>query len=437
MVRRGFSVVELAIAFVILGLAVLPVIQLFGSASQQAKQTADYSLAVAVQSSVNEDLRLENWENPHLLNDLVAAPPSPQPLCGARPYFETLEDDVQPYGLILRGVDPPIMPQTKLGRDFATFNLALVPGQARAVGTAGQVQDCDVGVDWLDFRQERRRLGLDAVLGRFAPVGEPAAAPLDRTGADAAIRNVLYPAATGDLASAVSAAGGDLATIRAIGDITLLAAARSAVSSVYEAEIAALTAAVAAAPDDLARARAQVAVGRRHEAEVAGVLQVMSLLTPPLQALSGFQPALLGNPRPERSACRTGMISAGWQMFELADALVRASQAYALACEPPLGSALPSRVRVRVFFKLLELAKLQALTCGPNDTEYAKQLLETFAVSQLGRNPNFYRFARADLVVCRDLATLTTQYPASWRKRIWDAFKAAALPAVPAVVAAR
>lgn len=433
MVRRGFSVVEVAIAFVILGLALLPVIQLFSSAGQQARQTAEYSLAVAVQSTVNEDLRLEAWENPHLL-DSLASPPPPQPVAGATPYFETLEDDVAPFGLILRGVDPPISATTPLGRDLRTFTLVTNPGLARTVGAAGRVQDLEVVVDWIDVRDRRHNVAMDAVLGRFAPVEPPPDPPLDRAAADAAIRRVLYPAATGDLAAAAAANGANLDTLRAIGDVVLLAAARSAVATVYEREVAELEAAPAA--DDLARARVQIAVGRRHETQVAGILQAMGLMTPPLQALGTFQPAQLGTPRPSRAAYRTGLLNAGWQMSELADSLTRASQAYARACEPPLGDALPARVRLRAHFKLLELAKLQALTCGPPDVQYIQALLEAMAVAQLGRNPNFVRFARADQAQCRDLATLTANYPAIWRKRIWDDFRAAALPAVPAVVTA-
>lgn len=432
MVRRGFSVVELAIAFVILGLALLPVIQLFTSASQQAKQTADYSLAAAIQSTVHEALRLEAWENVHLLDAPV--PSTPQPVSGATPYFETLEDDAQPYGLILRGIDPPIGPASALGRELRTFNLVTNPGLQRTSGTAGRVQDLEVVVDWVDFQEQRRTVAMDAVLGRFAPVEPPPDPPMDRAAADQAIRRALYPAASGDLAASVSAAGANLDTIRAIGDIVLLAAARSAVATVYEREIDALSAAPAA--DDLSLARAQLAIGRRHETQLAGILQAMALMTPSLQALAGFQPAQLGTPRPARTVYRSGLLSAGWQMSELADSLTRASQAYARACEPPLGTALPPRVRTRAYFKLLELAKLQALTCGPADVSYIQSLLEGFAVAQVGRNPNFVRFARADQQACRDIATLAATYPAIWRKRTWDDFKAAALPAVPAVVTA-
>ena len=56
---RAFSVLEVLIAFLILGLAVLPVLGLFSSTGMEARQTSDYALGIVITEKVAEEMRAE------------------------------------------------------------------------------------------------------------------------------------------------------------------------------------------------------------------------------------------------------------------------------------------------------------------------------------------------------------------------------------------
>src|SRR5207249_3063598 len=62
---RAFSVLEVLIAFLILGLAVLPVLGLFSSTGMEARQTSDYALGIVITEKVAEEMRLAAWEDTH------------------------------------------------------------------------------------------------------------------------------------------------------------------------------------------------------------------------------------------------------------------------------------------------------------------------------------------------------------------------------------
>lgn len=49
--RTGISLVEICIAFAVLGLSMLPILSMFSSAGRQAGQTSDFGTAIALQKS--------------------------------------------------------------------------------------------------------------------------------------------------------------------------------------------------------------------------------------------------------------------------------------------------------------------------------------------------------------------------------------------------
>ena len=273
-------------------------------------------------------------------------------------------------------------------------------------------------------------------VGEYGPGFPPQPVPLDRAAADTAIARAFYRA-TG-LTAAVAAVRADLTAVRDLGDVGVLLGASSAAEQRYGADLNQLTAAVTAAGSPTDEARAQLALARRMETQVVATLETMTYLARPLEDLArGFTRAQLGAPAVPERAYRGSMIAAAWYPSELGDAIEGTMEAYARACNDPLGKTLPPRTRIRAQLKLVELAKLMALTCGPADVTYLRGLLTDFRREMDGHNPNFVHYADAELTRCADLDALRRSYAVPDRVTVWTRYMAAVVPAVNRVLAAR
>jgi hypothetical protein len=89
---------------------------------------------------------------------------------------------------------------------------------------------------------------------------------------------------------------------------------------------------------------------------------------------------------------------------------------YSRASEDPvLSPAVPSRMRVRLFMKILELYKIELLTVAAPDLGPLQKMLSSFIARHEGRNQNFHDFALFESTRCADIATIRETYPARCR----------------------
>jgi hypothetical protein len=259
----------------------------------------------------------------------------------------------------------------------------------------------------------------------------------DRVRADDKIREFFYPARTGQtLAAAAAAEGADLATLRDLGDLVVLMEGVVALEETYDTDVARLRADAQAATSPSEKAARQLALARRLESHLIAYLQSMAYLARPLQQLSAtFTTSKLGTSPPDPLNYRAHVLAAANYPWMFASTLYETLEEYARAYNDPVGRGLPPRVRVRAFMKLLELAKLQVVTTGPEDTAYLKGVLKDFRETHVGRNDNLARFAEAEADLCSSAETLEALYPSPARAKAWDEYVAAITTAAPRLIA--
>lgn len=412
--RRGVSLVEIALAFVILGLAILPVLTLIGGSGRQAAQTAEYSLALALEQKVAEELRAGAWENVHLADTLAGDPSFAVPLPivdGISPFFATVEDSAAPFGETITGRDAGIAVEYPvLHRQVNGFTL-LCRAEPAPI-TEGAALDCQLVMQWSDPVVTGRRLDLDVRLPRRVRVTRAPPEVEDRDVADPLIVEMLYPAEIGRPLDAIAAThNADARLVRALGDAALVSQALTDSTTAVRVQAEAAAAAIAAAPGTLAAARAQLAVARLHERRAALLLQAAAYLLEPLRGLAGAEVARLGAPPPALPRAIPGLQAIAGLPAAFERELLRARADYAAAYAQ--GAVLRPRQRMRVLMKLLEVSKVAALAVGPADTGPIRQILADLERLQDGRNRNFAQFARAEARLCADIGALRARYPAT------------------------
>jgi len=414
---RGLSLVELSLAFLILALAIVPVISLCATSVRQVRQTSDYGLAITLEEKVAEEARLATWENVHFADQVDTASSYAVGLPvveGSSPFFRAIEDDRLPYGEIRDEVDQPISPMyTSLHRELGTFQFGVSSEQVSL--TTGEALDMKLHLCWIDFQQSLREIALDVRLARRQSWVPPPSDVEVRDRADNLVRDLFYPGQSprtlNEVASKTTA---DLATIRNVGDVAMLSKAFADSTADFRSEVARAESATTAAKDPQVSARSQLALGRAHEKRAATCLSLLCYMIGPLKALAAtFEPAKLGNPPPGKSAYAQPILALTNISTAFSDSLGRACEAYTKAYNEPLGVAMSPRLRVRTFMKVLETTKLMVLTTGPADTSTLKTILAGFEKFHFGRNPNFAKFAEAESKLCVDLATLKSAYPAA------------------------
>lgn len=423
---RGLSFLEVALAIVILGLALLPVLGLFSSAGRQARQSSDYGVALSTLEKITEELRLANWENPHLARSLAEdlSLGDVKPIVdGQSPFFAVLEDVAAPLGRLVPGSDPPVTLAfaPSLHRLLSTYRVKL-SARAPAPGPQDPVLDLDLAVDWTDPEGRDRTLPTVLRIARYSPTEELPRLMEDRVAADALIVQTLYPTEGGRLLfDVVATRGGDLPTIRALGDVTVVIEAL--LQGAKEASAAATQILVKrdAQTDSGAKARVQIELARTYEAAAAVHLQALAYLLPIMTKLADtFTPGQLGSPPADLDRYEETTLVLQSVVYACRSLLSQTRQAYAVGYEAPLGTALSPRLRVRTFMKLLDVLKLEVLTADAPDLAPLRMLVTDFRASQEGRNPNFFAFSEYELATAtKDLPSLEDTYPNPARYLVW------------------
>lgn len=434
--RSAFSMIEVCLAFAILGLALVPVLGLFSGAAKHAKTTSDHSFALALAQKVAEELRVAEWENPHTAERVDPQPALAEPITeGVARQFEVIEDLAPPFGRIQPGVDPGIGPEfAALHKQASAFRVA-VGGVSRALPVTGSVLDVEVSLQWTDFRGNERVVTTPVVLG--AGLAADPFAPPERGEADERVVRLLYPDETGTLTTIVAARGGDLEVVRDLGDAVVHVTALTSTSDAHRTHMAELRGAAEAATDDKARARAWIAVAQAAEDRAGLSLEAMRCSAPAAKRLADtFEVARLGAPPPERITYFSSIRLLGTLSSSFGGGILSAREAYQRAYNTPLGESLPGRVRTRIGMKLIELSKLKLLTTGPFEMAPLQAFLESFRATHESRNVNLERFAEAELATCADLDSLRAAYPVPARLEAYALFTSKTFPVISRVAGA-
>ena len=419
--RRGMGLAEVGIALLILGLAILPMLDLLMGAHRQVRQSNDLDLVLAVEDKIGEELRLASWENTRFLEEGMPADPALLPLAnGGSPFFAAIEDSAAPFGRIHAGEDLAITPQAGPVHDALRDFSAGVGSRVRALATTGSVVDVDVAVAWSDFRATAVRQDHDIALpartgGRAAP-----AQVEDRDAADRAISAALYadPQYT-SLAALAAARGAQLAMVRAAGDVVLIATGLRDANRALAAQLASPNTVPLQTP--FGPVSPDLALARLLETQAAASLTAAVYLAPLVKSLAAtFDPAQLGTPPVQRQRLAAAQyLTAVYPA--LIDDLTRTRLLLARAYAATGASALRPRARVRVFLKLLAICKLEALTSGTVDVAAIRRMLADFMELEEGREPNFYQLALFEADHCKDLATLRESYgDPAWLQALAD-----------------
>lgn len=407
--RRGLSFVEVTVAFSILVLAVIPILTLFGNTAQQTRQTGDYALAMMLQERVAEDMRIASWENPHAAEDpSLVGDGTPQPVVdGKSPFFRGLEDTAEPYGQIDDEKDLTIdksMPA--LYRQLSSYRFGAQAAR-RKLPTAGEVMDVGLEMQWRDGHDTARALKLDTVVPILSP---RIAVPLlvrDRSAADGYIHGILYPdRAPGEtLDGAIAATAADPQTVRDLGDVLLIMGSLAATREDFDGHKKQLSDMIGLTSTNIDRFRAKVALGRFLEARTAAYIQSVTYLGDRVGVLSGARESKLGNPPPDAAIYADELVMAAWLPTRMAEAITDTATAYTDAYNDEAALQLP-RIRARVFMKILELCKIQALTAGLSDPAHLEAILASYNVAEEGKNINFQKYGEAEQKLCASLDNL-------------------------------
>ncbi|MBI4860042.1 MAG: hypothetical protein HY815_07230 [Candidatus Riflebacteria bacterium] len=428
---NGLSLVELCLAFAVMGLALLPVIGLFSTSGKQARQTGDYSLATTTQEKAAEELRLASWENVHLaeLIDTDPALTAEAPVTGnAFRFYAPIEDDMAPFGEMLDGVDREIARGfPALARQLESFRLKT--SVTKLPLATGGAMDLTLSMSWLDFQRKGQSLDLQVRLPQYRSYQELPPEVEDRARADAAIVPLLYPGRSGTLTGIVGSTGANLQFIRDLGDVVLLSTALDRSNGEIGSLISQARSVLTTAATPREKARAQVALARACEKRAAVNLEVLCYIARPMVSLGAIQltsstttpPPQYGNPPPEPITYVGPLLRIYPLPAVFAVALDDARTAYADAFNAPHGPNLPPRLRTRTFMKLVEMSKLQIVTVGPADTGPLLTLLTSFETYQRGKNPNFADWARIECDKCRDAATIKASYPGG-KYSVWSSY---------------
>lgn len=432
--NHGTSIVEVVIAFLLLGLAIPPILNLFNTAARQTRQTSDVGLAMALQEKVADELRVAFWENPHALEDPALNIQATVPVIdGQSPFFRGLEDTSAPYGQIEDGQDAGIDKRFgPLYRELNNFQFG-ARSTRRELPTTGEVVDVVLQVQWKDGRQIDRTLDLLAVL----PVMRARlSAPLqvrDRALADRLIHDAFYPSRPNEtLAQSAAAAGADVNAIRDLGDIVLVMSGLAASRAQFDVAVRQAREQLAAAGTSLDRFRANVALGRLMESRASAYIQAVTYLGSKIAQFAETTPRL-GNPPPPAAAFWDSLVMTAWLPTRLSESIADTAKGYTDAYNDPSAATLP-RIRARVFMKLLELAKLQTLTGGVSDTSYLTKVVDGFALAESGRHRAFDQFSQIERQLVSSLTTLRGSYAAPERLVAWTSVSTNAAPVAQALL---
>jgi len=387
----GFSLVEILVATLILFLSMAPIIVSMTTTNRQSHQTADYSTGIGLAAKTAEELRLANWENPHLESQLAstAGALDEAPIVGGESiYYDVIEDTAEPYGRMDPGVDPAIEEgDGPLYVQLGGFKMGVEP-EPRSLESTGTVLDLGVTASWTDFQKTRRTWISKVTVGRTGLADDAPPEVVDRERADEAIRDVLYPGETRDLTALAAARGAGIDLLRSLGDVVLLVDSLREGESLSRDERTQLLNFLSGA-DPRSAAEARISLARVEERRAAILLHSLRYLRPRLDLIdTRWSSEALGSPLPELDAARSSVNEARTMRFDFDRWLLDSEGSYYLAYNPPSGDQLAPRVRTRLYRKIIEIHKLRILTRGPGQVDSLRGLIQALIDAQDGRNQN-------------------------------------------------
>jgi len=432
---KGFSLLEVVLAFLILGLALAPILSLFPSAGKQARQTSDVGQALALQERTAEELRVAAWENPHLARGLSLDPQCSQDLPvvdGGSPFFRAVENDLAPGGPLVPGPDSSINAQKpSLYRALRTYRFS-VRSQMRALPTTGQVLDLSFRTLWKDFANRDSTLEMTTVVPVYSVRQGTPWVVKSRERADRLIVKACYPSRSG-LSLPQLFSSGNLAAMRDLGDMVIVMLPLVYWTSYYDAQVSQFESMATTASSDIDLFRIRLAQGRLHEARAAACVNAMVYLAPALQRMAtALDPATL-NPKPPLVLIRNMAIETALIRAEFHRALTAAVSAYCGAYNSP-GAGQLTRVQARAFLRAIDCIKLQTLTIGPEDTTFLKSMLVGFLAVEEGRDQYYADYARVESEHVLSTNSLRASFPNQSLIKGWKLYNAALEPGVTEVL---
>lgn len=414
--RQALSLLEILLAVVVMVMAIIPISGLLSTANRQIHQTGDYSLGILLADRTAEELRLANWENPHLGDHLKMDPDYGRAIPvtdGKSRFYRTIEDSQEPHGLLQPGkdqtVDKTLQPLFHFVNDY-TVTFATVQ---RTLPETGVVVDLSLDTAWKDGGQVRRGIDLPVTLGRLSPNDTIPPGLVDRQGADEAIGTLFYPDRPGSpLNQIVAATGANLRTVRWLGDLVIIAQSLQASEPDHRSGVADLSRLLTEAVTPYNKAQVQIAVARAYERRAATYLQAMAYLAPGLSAVeANFKLEDLGDPPPPYAAWGMAPYTLPTIIQQFDYQLAMAESEALRAFASPVGDALPLRVRMKIFKKAIDLHRLRVLSTGPRDVALLKEMLTQFRDFHQGRNQNLAEFADHELTLADTPQSMEAFYP--------------------------
>lgn len=399
---RGIAMIEVSIAFLVMSLALIPIIGLFSSARRQARQTADFGLALTLQQKVSDDLRLANWEDAHLVDRLAA---DPAYRTGAAhgivddgtPFFVALEDLAKPLGRLTRGEDPGLSPRFEaLYRQAQSFSLKHVAAP-RSLPTSGAVLDVELAMQWRDPDGSHETIPLTLVLGAYALPSEVPDCLDDREAADERIRELLFGDRALGIQQVAAESGEPEAVLRALGEVLLVVDDMATARANYDDKLAQLRKELADATRPVERCKLELALGRTYESQAAVLMRALHYIVRPVAELDRAYAGTLAAspaPNPRRDLYLEAVPEIEDLMVDFEGSLKSARRHYSTALREPLARVMEPRTKTRVLMKRVELVKLSIAAAGSNDLRLLKELLALIQDLQHGRNNNFFDFAQ-------------------------------------------
>lgn len=356
--RRGFSLIEILLALVLLTVALIPALDVFISSGDSLKQTRPYHHALLLAEKVLEDLRGGSYESPYFLERFrrEGIVPEPKPVVGGgHPYFRAIEDTAEPFGRIEPGKDAGI--EESLGLIEKELQ-PLEVGVTEQPGTGDGHLVTAIKVHWKDTRRQDRTYEIQTPIRRWTPLE---GLELSTQGGDGEATNPR------DALEGLMSEGMEVEDILAT----------------EEAELQRLIQEREATTDPLQRAKLTARIAKRAERVSILMLGAIQQLASSLRALN--RPIPLGALRGMSETQRGAAMAMGRYAFDgFFQYLFRSLKEYvALATMDPL----PPGGRLWAHQSVMRVGTMSSAALGTPSLDTLKQFAETLRLFYDNRQP--------------------------------------------------
>lgn len=414
------QLLEVLVAVAILGVVGLAVLGAYAQSAKEVRTTSDYTIAFLLSQKVVEESIQSTLENPHASAMLaeLSEQPSTAIKDGGTPYFNVLEDSVEPYGQLVSRKDLAVDQRDpglyRLYRDYSLGVVAVDQPVMELPGTPSHLQKVTVALDWPGPNGER---SFDFPIAIPKAVVTPRSRPEITTDPDtleAAIRKLLYARVAGpDLTSVVSTTGAQMTVVRDLGSICVVIDDMLDKLNQLDDQINVGLAELRTPPaNPYLLAALRVKVAKAYERRAALSWQALLFCREPAWRLaSSLTRASLGTRLPDRSLT-FGLLSMGSRlMWEMRRSTGSALAMYSSARQPLPTFGVTPYWQFLLERKVLELSKLTVLMFEPGDVAFTRAWI--LAMERIYGNRN--RFVQAYLEREKKLATtvdtLRAEYP--------------------------